>query len=137
MKERIKQLLEHHSISPAEFAQRLGIQRSAVSHLLSGRNNPGLDLLQKILREFTDVSPDWLLLGDGPVERVIRHPESNDEVKPLVKADDNITLDNNNIKDEEQLIFTSVNSHVPEKTGRQAAKVIVLYDDGRFEIFKP
>ncbi len=69
MQDRIKLLLEHLGISPADFAGRLGVQRSAVSHIVSGRNNPGLEFLQKILKGFPEISPDWLILGKGTITR--------------------------------------------------------------------
>ena len=51
------------------MAEMLEIQPSGISHILSGRNKPGFDLLQKILRRFPRVNPDWLLLDSGQMYR--------------------------------------------------------------------
>ncbi|MBU0488628.1 MAG: helix-turn-helix domain-containing protein [Bacteroidetes bacterium] len=61
--------MDEKSLSPSQLADEIGIPRASVSHLLSGRNNPSLDVITKILQRFPDVSPDWLLLGTGSVYR--------------------------------------------------------------------
>ena len=65
MKERIIQIMEHEGLSSSKFAEEIDIQRSAMSHILSGRNNPSLDVLLKILKKFTYIDSDWLLFGKG------------------------------------------------------------------------
>ncbi|MEI6679635.1 MAG: helix-turn-helix transcriptional regulator [Mariniphaga sp.] len=65
MKDRITQLLASEGISPAEFADKIGVQRSSISHVLNGRNYPSASFIQKILVSYKTLSPRWLLLGEG------------------------------------------------------------------------
>jgi transcriptional regulator with XRE-family HTH domain len=65
MKDRINKILQHENLSSSKFADLIGVQRSSVSHILSGRNNPGLDFLNKILGQFPNISGDWLITGQG------------------------------------------------------------------------
>ena len=65
MIERFQKIMEYAGVSPKRFAEILGIERSNVSHIMSGRNNPSLAVVQKILKNFPDISSDWLLFGDG------------------------------------------------------------------------
>jgi transcriptional regulator with XRE-family HTH domain len=65
MIERLQKIMDHAGVTPNKFAAMLGIQRSAISHIMSGRNNPSLTLVQKILKCYPDISADWLLFGDG------------------------------------------------------------------------
>ncbi|MDR1980117.1 MAG: helix-turn-helix domain-containing protein [Tannerellaceae bacterium] len=69
MKDRIVKVMEHEELTPSKFAEAIGIQRSAMSHIISGRNNPSLDVLQKILERFMYIAPDWLLFGKGKMFR--------------------------------------------------------------------
>src|SRR3989339_1675522 len=69
MKDRISRFLKEEGISPAKFADILNVQRSSISHYLSGRNNPSLDFIQKILSKFKYINPEWLLLGKGDMYR--------------------------------------------------------------------
>lgn len=62
MKEKLLQLMKSEGLTSSRMAELLEIQPSGISHILSGRNKPGFDLLQKILRRFPRVNPDWLLL---------------------------------------------------------------------------
>lgn len=67
MKDRITQFLTNEGISPAEFADKIGVQRSSVSHVLNGRNYPSASFIQKMLASYKTLNPRWLLLGEGSV----------------------------------------------------------------------
>jgi plasmid maintenance system antidote protein VapI len=69
MKQRIAEIIERENLTSAKFATLIGIQPSAVSHILSGRNNASLDVAQKILNTFRTINPDWLILGVGNMYR--------------------------------------------------------------------
>ncbi len=65
MKDRIQKILRDESISSSKFADEIGVQRSSISHILSGRNRPSLDFVQKILSRYRNISAEWLLFGRG------------------------------------------------------------------------
>ena len=67
MVDRIRQLLQEKQLTPTQFADAIGIARPIVSHILSGRNKPSLEVVQKILAAFADLSMPWLLNGSGPM----------------------------------------------------------------------
>lgn len=67
MKDRITQFLISEGISPAEFADKIGVQRSSVSHVLNGRNYPSASFIQKMLGAYKTLNPRWLLLGEGTI----------------------------------------------------------------------
>lgn len=69
MKQRLQTLLATEKIASSKFADIISVNRSSISHLLSGRNNPSLDFLQKVLVKFPHINPDWLLLGQGSMYR--------------------------------------------------------------------
>ncbi len=69
MKERLEQLLTAKGYTSQRFAEIMGVQPSGISHILAGRNKPRFDFLERLLRRFPEISPDWLLLGDGPMFR--------------------------------------------------------------------
>lgn len=62
-------LMKNEGLKSSQLAEMLGINPAGISHILAGRNKPGFDLLQKILRRFPTISPDWLLLDQGPMYR--------------------------------------------------------------------
>ncbi len=65
IRDRLTQILTFKQMSSSAFADFLGIQRSNMSHYLAGRNKPGVEILQKILDKFPDISADWLIMGRG------------------------------------------------------------------------
>lgn len=62
---RIELILKTQNLTPTQFADKLGIQRSGLSHILAGRNNPSLDFVTKVLNVFPQIQADWLLFGKG------------------------------------------------------------------------
>ena len=64
-RERIELLMKCYELSPSQFADRTGIQRASVSHILSGRNKPSLEIMQKICESFPQLDAKWLMLGVG------------------------------------------------------------------------
>ena len=65
MVDRILYLLKQKNLTISQFADEIGIQKSGMSHLISGRNKPSLELILKILQRYPEVKPEWLLLGTG------------------------------------------------------------------------
>lgn len=60
---RLEILLDYYSLSASSFADKIGVQRSSISHLLSGRNKPSLDFIMKITAIFPDINIYWILNG--------------------------------------------------------------------------
>lgn len=65
MVERINLLLKAKNITARQFAEEIGIQPSGMSHILSGRNNPSLDFVMKVVRRWPEVNINWLMFGKG------------------------------------------------------------------------
>ena len=65
MKERIIEFLKAENKSSAQFAEEIGVQPSGISHIFSGRNNPSLDFILKMLERYKYLATDWLLFGKG------------------------------------------------------------------------
>ena len=69
MEERLKLFLAMEGLSPSQFADKLGVQRSGVSHLLAGRNKPSFEFISKMLAAYPKLNPDWLIRGIGKAYR--------------------------------------------------------------------
>jgi transcriptional regulator with XRE-family HTH domain len=85
MKDRILLLIKAKNMTAAQFADQIGVQKSSISHILSGRNNASLDFVQKILITFPEVSTEWLLFGKGPIfgsENSAGNPNNTREITP-------------------------------------------------------
>lgn len=65
MKDRIITLIKAMNYTSAQFADEIGVQKSGISHIISGRNNPSLDFVQKILQRFPEINMEWLIMGKG------------------------------------------------------------------------
>jgi transcriptional regulator with XRE-family HTH domain len=67
IKNRVLEFLKTENKSSAAFAQEIGVQPSAISHIISGRNKPSLEFVLKMLNKYPYISTDWLLFGKGPI----------------------------------------------------------------------
>jgi transcriptional regulator with XRE-family HTH domain len=65
MKDRLLKFLTREQLSSARFAEIIGVQPSGISHILSGRNKPGFDFIQKILENYPALNAEWLIMGRG------------------------------------------------------------------------
>lgn len=125
---RLKKLLDTYEISAASLADSIGIQRSSISHLLSGRNNPSLDFVIKILDSYPTISFDWFVKGIGEM-----NTKSQEKVNPKKTPTlFDTTNQTNELKKENQA--TSSRMRYSEK---KIEKILLLYSDGSFESYKP
>jgi transcriptional regulator with XRE-family HTH domain len=65
--DKIKQILIDKNLTPSYFADEIGVQRSSISHILSGRNRPSFDIIQKIIRRFPDLGYDWIMEDESDI----------------------------------------------------------------------
>lgn len=136
MRDRILHFLTQEDISSAKFADEIGVQRSSVSHILSGRNNPSFDFIQKILRRFELLNAEWLILGRGEMfkirqKSIIFDAETEGKEKPVndmtSTAKIGIPVDFN---DKSTLVSE-------EKLKKTAEKVVIFYNDKTFTEYYP
>ena len=75
-RERIELLMKCYDLSPSQFAEKTGIQRASVSHIISGRNKPSLEVMLKIYDAFPGVDMKWLMtgVGEAPVRQAAVEP---------------------------------------------------------------
>ncbi len=83
-KERLELILTHYELSAAAFADAIGVQRSSISHVLSGRNKPSLDFILKVVQRYPEVNLYWLLNGKGSF------PERKTETSPTSRMPDSL-----------------------------------------------
>lgn len=96
MVDRILLVLKIKNLTPSKFADEIGIQRSSMSHIMSGRNLPSLDLITKILGKYPDINSDWLVKGEGPMTKTFQIDlfEQTAENKPPVVSQSQTAKDN-------------------------------------------
>ena len=96
---RIKKIISDNNLSNSEFAEKIGIPKSSVSHLLSERNNPSLDVIIKISEFFEDISTDYLIFGYKSDKEIPTEPLNNlfDDLNKETSKD-SVKDSNNNIK---------------------------------------
>jgi transcriptional regulator with XRE-family HTH domain len=136
MKSRLAQFLQLEQLSPARFADILGVQRSGISHILSGRNKPGFDLMEKIVTKFPDINAEWLITGKGKMYK--------EAVAPLLLPEQDSGLQlitERNLFSEMPSVKQPVPQPAPqEKTTteeRLISKIIILYSDKSFSEYHP
>lgn len=139
-KERIEYIINHYGLSPSSFADYLGINRSSISHILSERNKPSMDIFIKIANSYKELSTDWLFLGIGDVfkannksntetnilEDKLRNPKINqsDLFNTDVKSYDKNIIEHSTEKNESNII-----------ENKKQIGVIILYNDKTSEFY--
>lgn len=125
MNRRLQQFLEVEKLSPARLADTLGIQRSGISHLLSGRNKPSYEFINNFLNRYPQIDATWLITGKGKMYK--------DEFAPYSAEDPDLPLALNEQIKEETPIF----SLDEPNADKRAKRITVYYSDGSFQDFYP
>jgi len=127
--DRLQMVIKMNGMTNATFADTIGVQRSSISHVLSGRNKPSIDFIQKILEAFPKVDANWLVAGKK-VGKMLIEAES-------IPVESNIE---SIVKDEETEAYgslpkvkVSMEDEVKNpSTLKVIQKIIVFYSDGSF-----
>ena len=166
MKDRINQFLSHESITPAEFADKIGVQRSSVSHVLNGRNFPGAIFIQKMLSSYKTLNPRWLLLGEGQMfdiksnindptlfnsEEDLPHSKPYTQTKEPIKNEPLVSPIKTSEMTNKQLVNSVVNSSTNSSKpinsmvsapinmtlNREMEQIVIFYKDKTFQVYTP
>lgn len=134
MIERILELMKKKNLTPSQFADEIGIQRSGISHLISGRNKPSLELIMKVLKRFPDVKAEYLLYGTSETEMSGKEETGHD--KEII-ARTTATLFDQPEMAETKPETRPVRAAKRERTERKIEKIVVFYDDKTFREYEP
>ena len=139
MKDRIAHIIRAKNLTAAEFALRLGIQPSNISHLLSGRNNPSLEFVKKLKETFPEYSLEWIIFGRGPI--TVSEPMAT--IPPI----DSIPIASTQEKSMESVVEGTLSDQprdenfqveLPQPSHIASLKQIILvYSDNTFEQILP
>lgn len=145
MQNRLQKLLDSEQLAPAKFAEILGVQRSAISHIITGRNNPSFDLISKIISKFPALNSDWLITGKGNMYKTVvqgslfdfdtpKKDELPDKTTSAKTAEQLLDTDvKESVESSKNTVDTSVNYRTT--TQRMVKRIVVFYTDNTFEEF--
>ncbi|MBM6864293.1 helix-turn-helix transcriptional regulator [Bacteroides caecigallinarum] len=161
MKDRIIQIMRQTGLSNAEFAEKIGISTSSLSHIFSGRNNPSLDVVKRIHKSFPEISLNWIMYGEGNMYATDsgRNGDTSQSSYDNALERENMPLFENAENPENtgsgQFYFdfrkekpSETPVYQPQSTEKEVIKYIekpqpkiteirIFYDNGTFEVFKP
>lgn len=127
---RFELLMDHYELSASAFSEAIGVQRSSISHLLSGRNKPSLDFILKVNTRFPEVNLYWLLLGEGDLIKNSEAPDLFTKQTKESKPDKTET-------GEAELLKTSPTDASKSDLESDIEKIVFFYKNGRFKIYNP
>jgi transcriptional regulator with XRE-family HTH domain len=143
MKDRLLEFLRKENKSSAQLAEEIGVQASGISHILSGRNNPSLDFVLKMLEKYQFLSTDWLLFGKGSMYKEA-------EMQNLFDSDNVSDKKSNEIQAKTELPKLEIDYHddiksksmkdsafSPNRINSEVVKIVWFYENNSFEEFFP
>ena len=154
---RLEIILDYYNLSASVFADKMGVQRSGLSHLLSGRNKPSLDFVMKIIENFPDVDFYWLLHGAGTFPKSENNnnafqepvavatpppstlfPETEVEAFDLFSTEEQIPVKENKYEPDLFSAAREKNISKPVQENPEAIeRIVVFYTNGTFKSYKP
>ena len=148
---RLEILLDYYGLNASSFADKIGVQRSSMSHLLSGRNKPSLDFILKILDVFPDVDLYWILNGKGTfpknseaiskIENMFKEDIKQNTPAPLISESipENLFSEIKNTNPINALETKKVESQniAKELFSSEIDKIVIFYKNGTFKSYVP
>ena len=116
---RLQKIIKFYDESASSFAEKISVQRSSISHILSGRNKPSLDFVMKVLSSYPEVDLYWLMNGKGQFPKSIIKQEETTP-KPQLSFSEELP---------EQIKNTS-------KGEKTIERIVIFYSDGSFKSFE-
>ena len=149
---RLEVILDYYGLSASAFADKVGVQRSSLSHLLSGRNKPSLDLILKIVESFPEVDLYWILNGKAnfpkseiqkevisvpstPIQK-IESQEIKIENQPNLFSTEP-TVEKNRVNENFQNNFSNTRILENHQNDSNIDRIVVFYKNGTFKTYSP
>lgn len=125
---RLEILLDYYSLSASVFADKLGVQRSALSHLLSGRNKPSLDFIMKLNENFPEADLYWLIHGRGsfPKDADVNTPTPTPNSEIAISAADDFSL-------RKEEVTTEATDVAKTENFGDIDRIVIFFKDGTFK----
>jgi len=143
MKDRLIKLIDMEHLTPSKFADLIGVQRSSVSHILSGRNKPSFDFLEKTLGAFPGLEADWLIMGKGQMYEQMGRSSDSDlfSTEPQNETEDSEPDANDEYTSQKTVEVPEKEDYRPvadeSEALRKVIQVMVFYDDNTFSTYTP
>lgn len=147
MERQLREIMGYYKLVPAALADRIGVQRSSISHIMSGRNKPSYDFIIKLLSAFEDLNSEWLLFGTGSMLKAGKEGSSIEQSTIFESLNSS-----NSERDKNVPLSSSIMEQISDHKGQQAPmqkdnlqvtnvnkvlKVMVFYEGNKVEIFEP
>lgn len=140
---KLEKILDYYSLTASSFADKIGVQRSSMSHLLSGRNKPSLDFVLKIVDEFKEVDLYWLLLGKGefPKNEISSNPTPlqliNKNIEKARDLFDTEEVENSPVQEIENENLLEKENNKAVTNSSPIEKIVIFYKNGTFKNYNP
>ncbi|MGJ5640969.1 helix-turn-helix domain-containing protein [Formosa sp. S-31] len=131
--QRLQKVIDFYGESASSFSEKIGVQRSSISHILSGRNKPSLDFVLKILSAYPEVELYWLLNGKGSFPKHSADPVSQDLFSNEVDLPRTPEIPETTPKKQHEAIPKQIFQNTEKK---QIERIVVFYTDGTFKNFE-
>ena len=129
---RLQIILDYYGISATDFSNQISVNRSTISHLLSGRNKPSLDFVMKVLEKFPEVELYWILNGKGTF------PAEKSKNPTISISKENTLIRNTSLKSQEKLQkrVSIPSENTKNLSDTDIEQIIIFYKNGSFKSFK-
>lgn len=139
---RLEVILDYYGLNASSFADNIGVQRSSLSHLLSGRNKPSLDFILKILEVYPEVDLYWILNGKGVFPKVsVNQKISSQSSSSDYSANQEVVPPG--IASTDKAVVSEINTNIQDSTANELVKeseidkIVIFYKDGTFKSYRP
>jgi transcriptional regulator with XRE-family HTH domain len=123
LKDRLQLIISKNNLNASSFADKLKIQRSNMSHILSGRNKPSLDFIEKFILHFPEEDVLWLITG-------LKRDNDHESIQTLKFKQQDIT-------ENKPLFIKNDKINKRPELNKKIFKIVTFYDNNTFDVYYP
>ncbi|WP_337040644.1 helix-turn-helix transcriptional regulator [Emticicia sp. 17c] len=140
LNEKIRRFISERDLTSTKFADEIGVPRPSISHILSDRNKPSLEIVQKIYKRYPELGFDWFLEDEESEATIQTQNTVNQSVTTQKRAIFSPRESNERkipeLSPSQQNLSNTILPNFSHSGHGNVARIIVVYTDGNTQVFE-
>jgi DNA-binding XRE family transcriptional regulator len=137
LNEKIKRFIIDKDLTSTKFADEIGVPRPSISHILSDRNKPSLEIVQKMYRRYPELGFNWFLEEDDIAQKNTTQLPVNQTVTSTKRPEYSPRESNERKSPELNAAQQNLNPAIMANLSHGSiARIMVVFNDGTIQEFK-
>ncbi len=137
LNQKIKQFIIDKDLTSTKFADEIGVPRPSISHILSDRNKPSLEIVQKMYRRYPELGFNWFIEEEENATKTVTQTPNSQTVTSTKRPEYSPRESNERKTPELTTAQQNLNPNIMTNfSNGSIARIMVVFNDGTIQEFK-